>query len=250
MTTVLRGRKVLVTGGSSGIGAATTLALARRGCEVVVTGRDERALRAVAARTGARPLAADLGSPEGLARLVEEAGPPDVLINNAGLGWSGETETMPGTEVRRLLAVNLAAPVELTRMLLPAMRSRGGGHIVFVSSIATVGVGTEAVYSATKAGLRAFAAALRDELAGKHVAVTTVFPGAVRTPFFRRRGQEYTRSFPRMLPPEEVAERMLRAVERGEQECFLPRWLGLACRANGLLPGTFHRLSRWFGPTA
>lgn len=245
--TALRGRTVLLTGGSSGIGAATAEVLVRRGCDLVVTGRDEQGLNRVAERTGARTLAADLGSDEGLRRVADRASHAEVLINNAGVGWSGELEAMTGPEVHRLLAVNLTAPVELTRMLLPAMRARGRGHVVFVSSIAAVGVGGEAVYSASKAALRAFAASLRYEISGDGLTVTTVLPGAVRTPFFQRRGLPYERSFPRMLPAEKAAEQLVRAVERGSEEIFLPGWLDLAARFQGVLPGTFHRLGRRFG---
>ncbi|SDQ32191.1 SDR family NAD(P)-dependent oxidoreductase [Actinopolyspora saharensis] len=245
--TELRGRTVLLTGGSSGIGAATAEVLARRGCDLLVTGRDEQALNRVAERTGARALVADLCSPEELRRVAERASHAEVLINNAGIGWSGQLEEMPASEVHRLLTVNLAAPVELTRMLLPAMRARGRGHVVLMSSIAAVGVGGEAVYSASKAALRAFAASLRYELSGDGLAVTTVLPGAVRTPFFQRRGLAYERSFPRMLSAETAAERLVRAVERGREESFLPGWLDLAARFQGALPGTFHHLGRRFG---
>ncbi|SDP92223.1 hypothetical protein SAMN04487905_11389 [Actinopolyspora xinjiangensis] len=247
MRSGLDGRRVLLTGGSSGIGAATARALAERGCELILVGRHERTLRHVAEATGARAVAADLSVPGELTRVAERATDADVLINNAGVGWAGRFTTMSGEEVHRLLTVNLAAPLELTRLMLPAMRQRGGGHVVFVSSIAAVGVGDEAVYSATKAGLRAFAAGLRQETNDSGVVVTTILPGAVRTPFFRRRGRPYERGFPRQVSAELVASRTVRAIERGGRESFVPRWLGAAARIQGGMPTTFERLNRLFG---
>ncbi|SFE37750.1 hypothetical protein SAMN04487819_11263 [Actinopolyspora alba] len=243
----LDGRTVLLTGGSSGIGAATARSLARRGCELILVGRHERGLRHVAEMTGARTVTADLTRSEELPRVADVAAGADVLINNAGIGWAGEFTTMPSEHVHRLLAVNLAAPLELTRLLLPDMRQRGGGHVVFVSSIAAVGVRDEAVYSATKAGLRAFATGLRHEIGDTGIGVTTVLPGAVRTPFFRRRGRAYERGFPRQVSAELVASRIVRAIEQGSRESFVPRWLGAASRLQGGMPGTFNRLNGLFG---
>jgi short-subunit dehydrogenase len=118
---------------------------------------------------------------------------------------------------------------------------------VFVSSIAAVGVGGEAVYAATKAGLRAFAASVRHEVAGEGIGVTTLLPGAVRTPFFEHRGAPYDRRFPRQLDPAQVASALISAMARGEAEVFAPRWLTVAARVRGAAPELFHRLAQRFG---
>jgi short-subunit dehydrogenase len=245
MTT--RGRTALITGGSSGIGASTASALAARGCRVVLLGREETRLTETAERTGGDIVVADLARPEGLERAASAAREVDLLVNNAGLGWAGDLEAMAPEDISRLVAVNLTAPAQLTRAALPEMARRGRGHVVFVSSIAAVGVHSEAVYSATKAGLRAFAASMRHETAAHSIGVTTVLPGAVRTPFFSQRGRPYDRGFPRQVSSETVAQTLVRAVEQGRDEVFVPRWLTVAARIQGALPGTFHRLTHRFG---
>ncbi|MGP4016988.1 SDR family NAD(P)-dependent oxidoreductase [Saccharopolyspora sp. 5N708] len=237
----VRGRTALVTGASSGIGAATAAELAAAGCDVLLTGRDERRLAEVAQRTGGRPVPADLTDPAGLARVAAAARDADLLVHSAGLGWAGEVSAMPAQRIEALAAVNLTAPMLLTRAVLPEMLRRGRGHIVFVASIAVVGVPDEAVYSATKAGLRAFAASIRYRT---EIGVTTVYPGAVRTPLFDNRS--YDRRFPRMINPEDVATALVRAVQRGKPEVFVPKWLTVPAHLQGALPGVFHHLARRF----
>ncbi|MFI0462608.1 SDR family NAD(P)-dependent oxidoreductase [Saccharopolyspora sp. 5N102] len=237
----VRGRTALVTGASSGIGAATAAELGSRGCRVVLVGRDERRLAEVAGRTGGQPLPADLTESAGLDRVAAAAREVDLLVHSAGIGWAGDLDSMPAERIAALAALNLTAPMLLTRAALPQLRRRRG-HVVFVASIAVVGVPGEEVYSATKAGLQAFAAGLRHQ---DGIGVTTVFPGAVRTPFFA--GRRYDRRFPRMVGPREVAEALVRGVERGEAEVFVPRWLVAPARLQGALPGAFHRLARHFG---
>ncbi|PKW17503.1 SDR family NAD(P)-dependent oxidoreductase [Saccharopolyspora spinosa] len=241
MGLTVRGRTALVTGASSGIGAATAAELSSLGCRVVLVGRDEQRLAEVAERTGGEPVPADLTYPTGLDRAAAAAREVDLLVHSAGIGWAGDLSAMPPERIEALTAVNLTAPMLLTRAALPDLRRRCG-HVVFVASIAVVGVPGEAVYSATKAGLRAFGASLRNR---DGIGVTTVFPGAVRTPFFA--GRRYDRRFPRMVSPQEVAAALVRGVERDAEEVFVPKWLIAPARLQGLLPGTFHRLARRFG---
>lgn len=239
------GNRALVTGASSGIGAATAARLAECGCRVVLLGRDRPALHGVARWTGGEVVVADLATPAGLARACDAAVDVDLLVSNAGAGYAGPLSQMPPETVSRLVALNLDAPLRLARAALSGMRARGRGHLVFVSSIAAVGVGDEAVYSATKAGVRAFAASLRQE--APDVGVTTVLPGAVRTPFFARRGRAYERRWPRPVEAAAVANALVRAVEADRCEVFVPGWLTVAARMQGLAPGAFERLARRFG---
>jgi short-subunit dehydrogenase len=237
----------LITGGSSGIGAAVADGLAAAGCRLVVLGRNRDRLDAVARRTGARAVVADLCTPGGLARAAEVAANAGLLVNSAGLGWAGDLAAMAEPDIDALVALNLTAPMRLTRAALPGMRQRGRGQLVYVSSIAAVGVGGESVYAATKAGLRAFADSLRLEVAGEGIGVTTLLPGAVRTPFFNHRGLPYDRRFPRQLDAAEVASALLEALDRGDPEVFVPRWLTVAARVRGATPELFHRLAQRFG---
>jgi short-subunit dehydrogenase len=234
------GGLAVVTGASSGIGAAVADRLAGAGWPLLLVGRDRQRLGAVADRTGGRPLVADLRTVAGIDAVCAAASGVALLVHSAGLGRAGPLAGTPETAVAELVAVNLTAPVQLTRSLLPTLRERNG-HVVFVASIAAVGVAEEAVYSATKAGLRGFADAMRVE---GEVGVTTVLPGAVATPFFARRGRGYDRSFPRPVTPERVAGALVDGVRRGRAEVFVPRWLTAAARVHGLAPGLFARLSR------
>ncbi|MBK1782795.1 SDR family NAD(P)-dependent oxidoreductase [Prauserella cavernicola] len=239
------GTTAVVTGGSSGIGAATAERLAGRGCDVLAVGRDTDALADIARRTGARCCAADLTSPGAADRVLAEAGEVDLLVCNAGVGWSGPLEVMPEERVGDLVRVNLLAPMLLVRAALPGMLARGRGQIVLVSSIAgSMSVAGEAVYSATKAGLDALGASVRGEVAGRGVGVTIVVPGVVDTPFFARRGSPYARRVPRPVPPERVAAALVAAAERNRSQVFVPRWLRLPARLRGVAPTVTDALQR------
>jgi short-subunit dehydrogenase len=247
VTVDIAGAIVLVTGASSGIGRATALALARAGATVHATGRDEAALEGVAKATHGTWLAADLADPVTVDKLADWAGPVDILINNAGFGLAGSFIATNAQEIDRLIRVNLAAPVLLTRAFLPGMLERDRGHVVNVASISGhVGVAGEAAYSATKAGLIALTEALRYELHGTNVGASVVVPGAVRTKFFEREGLPYERRFPRLVPPETVAAAVLRAIRRNIPEVFSPRWMAFPAWLRGAMPWVYRRgAHRW-----
>src|SRR5262249_10543821 len=146
--------------------------------------------------------------------------------------------------IEDLVAVNLVAPLRLTRLLLPRMVERGRGHIVFVASIAgAVGVPDEAVYSATKAGLITFADALRAETT---IGVSVVLRGVVDTPFCARRGPPSPRRRPAPIPAQRVAGAIVRTVEHELNQVYVPRWLELPARLKGAAPGVFRRLAGLF----
>ena len=131
---------VLVTGASAGIGHAAAVRFATRGARVLVHGRDPERTQKVADEVRGRPLVADLASPSDRQRLAADAldafGRVDVLVNNAGFGYSGPVSAMPVDVIRRLIDVDLLAAIELTRSLLPGMVERNHGAICFVTSIA------------------------------------------------------------------------------------------------------------------
>jgi short-subunit dehydrogenase len=259
----LTGAVALVTGGSSGIGAATARALAGTGARLLIAGRDPARLAAIAGQTGGTALTADLAAPDGPAGLAAAAQraaaalPPapgdgeagiDILVNNAGLGWAGPIGDITAEKVAELVAVNLTAPMQLTRLLLPGMVARGRGRVVFVSSIAgATGVRGEAVYSATKAGLVSFADSLAYELDGHDVRVSVIVPGVIDTPFFDRRGHPYGRKRPGPQPPERVAQAIMSCLERDRHVCYVPRWMRLPAWLHGAAPGTFRALAARFG---
>ena len=240
----IRNTVCLVTGASSGVGRAVALRLARDGARVVALGRDREALTGV----GERAIVCDLAEPGAWRRAADAAGDVDVLVNNAGAGWAGRLTDIDPADVDRLIAVNLAAPILLTRALVPGMLERGRGRVVNVASIvAHTGSRDEAVYAATKGGLVAFSESLRQELADGGVRVSLVTPAVVETAFFSRRGSPYRRARPRPIPPERVADAVVRAIRTGRAEIFVPRWMTVPARVRGAAPGVFRRLVDRFG---
>src|SRR5712692_6294065 len=149
-------RVVIVTGASSGIGEATARAFGARGDRVVLVARREDRLRQLAASLPeSLPIPADLGDTEEAFRIVEAAvaryGQIDVLVNNAGMGRYNWVDALEPEDIRAEVAVNLVAPIFMTRAAVPVMLRRGRGVVINVSSIAgLIGVPTTSVYNATK----------------------------------------------------------------------------------------------------
>jgi short-subunit dehydrogenase len=248
----LAGSVALVTGASSGIGAATAKRLARAGASVLVHGRDPGRTAETAAAVGGAAVVADLSGPDGVDALAAEAlaaqGQVDVVVLNAGRGHSGPFVEMGEAEIEDLLALDLAGQIRLARRLLPGMLALRSGHLCFVSSIAgRTGVAGEAVYAAAKAGLDAFAESLRLELNGSGVTVSVVVPGVVDTDFFTHRGRPYDRATPAPVSADAVAAAIVDAVARERAEVYVPRWLQVAPTVRSLAPGPFRTLSARFG---
>ncbi|RDH78753.1 SDR family NAD(P)-dependent oxidoreductase [Mycolicibacterium moriokaense] len=218
----LDGRSALVTGATGGIGQAIARELARRGCAVTVTGRREPELARLADELGpsARWLSADLSSPTDVRELMARAAPVDVLVANAGIGIPQDLAKLDDAEIEEAIRVNLMAPAVLARGALGPMKQRRRGHIVFISSgaglIATPGNGT--MYTATKWGLRGLGLALRQELHGTGIGVSTIFPGPVRDAgMLADTGVSLPRGFG-TSSPEDVARAVATAIEKDTPE--------------------------------
>jgi NAD(P)-dependent dehydrogenase (short-subunit alcohol dehydrogenase family) len=188
-------KTVVITGCSSGIGAATARAFAREEWQTFATARDPDDL---AALDGCETLELDVTDPEQVdavvAEVVERDGRIDAVVNNAGYGQHGPLEDVPEDLLHRQFDVNVYGPHRLTRAALPHMREQGDGTVVNVSSLAPylVAPGMGA-YSGTKAALNAMSAALRREVEPFGVDVVTVEPGPVETPFRDRVDDEMDR---------------------------------------------------------
>jgi 2-hydroxycyclohexanecarboxyl-CoA dehydrogenase len=179
----LAGRRALVTGGASGIGAAIAERLAAEGAAVVVADVDATAAEATGARIGAEALALDVADAEAVAAALAALAPFDVLVNNAGTDDFGWFTEMTPARWRRLLAVNVEGAFACTRAVLPAMQAAGYGRIVTIGSEAgRIGSSGNAVYAATKGALVAFTKSLARENGRYGITANLVAPGPIETP--------------------------------------------------------------------
>jgi 2-hydroxycyclohexanecarboxyl-CoA dehydrogenase len=185
----LEGRVALVTGGASGIGAATARRLAAEGADVWIGDVDEPGANEVAADIGARAVRLDVADDAGAREAIAGIGRVDVLVNNAGIdrwGWFADTEPAYWHEV---IAVNLIGTMTCTHAVLPGMHAGGGGAIVNVASeAARAGSAGAAPYSASKAGIIGFTRAIARESARYGVRCNAVAPGPVDTPLLEHAG--------------------------------------------------------------
>lgn len=253
----------LVTGASSGIGAATAQALAAHGARVALVARTRPALEAVAgAITAAGGQAwvypADLADADAAAhaaaRVQAELGVPDVLVNSAGAGrWLFTEETEPA-EARQMMGAPYFAAFFITRALLPAMLARRRGWIVNVNSPAARIVWPGAAgYVATRWAMQGFTEALRADLAGTGLGVTSLVCGEVHTPYFTHNPGTLERApwiARRLMPamePEQVAAALVSAVERGRREVVLPGMLRVFFALHALAPRLVAGLAVWSG---
>lgn len=247
MLRALTGLRAVITGGSSGIGAATARAFAAHGVRVAVAGRNLEALQKVAADTDGVVIPGDLRESGCPRRTISEAsealGGLDILVSNAGVGWAGPFATMSESDIDQLIDVNLRAAAHLASAAIPHL-APGTGRLVFVGSIAgLVGVPGEAWYSATKAGLGCLAETLRAELRPLGIGVTLVSPGVVDTAFFERRRVPYQRQHPQLMTAQAAANAIVEAIKRGRDEIVIPPWLSFPARLKVNFPGLYRMLA-------
>jgi short-subunit dehydrogenase len=214
--------RALVTGASRGIGKATALALGKAGFDLALVSRSldhlSSTLSALEAESvKAKGYALDLVNLEqiqpSMAEIVNDFGPFQVLVNNAGMGYTGALATMSLQDWRLVMDLNLTSIFECTKAVLPSMRSAGGGTIVNVASIAAKSAFPDwGAYTVSKAGLVAFSKVLSAEERPHGIRVVTVYPGAVNTSIWDTDtvNAEFDRS--QMLTPEVVAEAIIDTV--------------------------------------
>ena len=237
----LSGLRALVTGGSSGIGAAIARELAARGCDLVLTARRRDALAEVAAScTGAGPpvhvelVIGDLGTGEGPASVWAAAttgGPIDILINNAGFGAFRSFARTESSRDAEMMQLNMVALIDLSKRFLAQDRPRG--YLVNIASIgAYQSVPNMALYAASKAFVRNFTEGLHDELRGGPVSATCVCPGGTRTAFHAAAGAgDYSWiANASMMSAERVAQVSVKA---------------MLARKRTVIPGLVNKLSCW-----
>lgn len=244
--------RVLLTGAAGGIGAEVARTLAAAGASLLLAGRDEAALQALASSLGgparAATCVADLRDEAGLQKLATTAAAwgCNVVVHAAGRPAFGAAP-QPATQLREVLETNLLAPMLLTQALLPHLQAQPAAQVLFVGSVlGSLGVPGFAGYGASKGGLRAYAQALRRELAGGPVRVQLLSPRATRTTFNDPAAIAYNRATGTAEDePATVADAVLRLLADGAAERTLGWPERLAVRLNGafptLLDGAFGR---------
>lgn len=211
----LQGKTILLTGGTDGIGLRLARQLRDKGAQLIVTGRTPERIAAAQAE-GFEVITADLAGPEGVEALLAGLGgrPIDVLINNAGMGTAHDFREAPPVEAddERTLWLNVHAPIRLIGRLMPVLRSRSEAMIVNVTSgLAIAPNAGSPLYCATKAALRSYTMALREQLKGTGIHVLEALPPLVDTAMTAGRGSN-------KLAPEECARQIIAAMEGGANE--------------------------------
>ncbi len=233
----LKGKNALITGGSRGLGPVVANFLAREGVNIALTARTEESLNRVAENLSANNIktgvyAGDISNDDFKKQLLKKVrkdfGCIDILINNAGIEWVCAYTDLSNEEISQMLTTNLAAPMLLTRMALPAMIEQKSGHIVNMSSLGgKKGSPFSATYAATKAGLIQWTSGIRAELRGTGVSASVICPG-----FVSEAGMfaEYNKKAPKIVgetTPEKVAKAVVKAIKKDISEIVVnsgPVW--------------------------
>ena len=244
----LAGRTALVTGAAGGLGRHLCAALREEGMKLVVSGRDPAKLEGL----GDRVVVADLTNRDDVHRLAREAGDVDVLVNNAGIELTKRFADLTDEHVDAMVAINLTAPLLLTRDLLGGMLARGRGHVVFIASMSgKVGVSCNEPYAATKAGLIGLTRSLRAEFRDAPVGFSVISPGFIADTGMWQRMGEKAPLLAGEAKPENVVAATLKAIRRDLPDITVngaPIRPMLALGA--VAPGVFDRLTKRLGPSA
>ena len=230
------GKRVLVTGASSGIGAGLAEGLAKAGATVGLVARRESRLVEVLERCRAhapasRMWVADLADPAAVDALavavMSEFGGVDMLVNNAGIPKRRHVTALDAATVDAVMNINYSSPVRLTLALLPQMLERGEGRIVNVSSVAaTLSPPGEAAYAATKAALTVFSESMAVDLWDTGVKVTVVYPGVVDTELFTLPDNDPFVAQVEAIPVDEAVAAILEGLAAGAAQVYVPAWFG------------------------
>jgi short-subunit dehydrogenase len=254
----IAGKVIIITGASSGIGRATALALAKERPQLVLVARRQNLLDGleeivVKAGAQARILTLDLRLKENVEKMIrsthETFGRIDVLINNAGFGFFGTVEETPAAVVREIFDLNFEAPLLASQLVIPIMRSKGGGHIINVSSVAgRRGLPLSGIYCATKFALHAISESLRVELNGSGIHVSIINPAATESEFGEhvRWSRVYRKFKPigYVQPAEAVAAAIVACMRNPKLEVYPYGRSRLVAWANAIAPSLVDKVIR------
>jgi NAD(P)-dependent dehydrogenase (short-subunit alcohol dehydrogenase family) len=249
----LNGKKVLVTGASSGIGAGLAEACARAGATVGICARRADRLGEVLERCRqhappSRMWVVDLADLAAVDQLAEtartELGGIDVLVNNAGIPKRRHVTRLDAATVDAVMRINYSSPVRLTLALLPHMLERGEGRIVNISSVAaTLSSPGESAYAASKAALAVFSETMAVDLWDTGIKVTVVYPGVVDTELFTLPDNDPFTADVEAITVDEAVSAILAGLAAGNSQVYVPDWFaglasGKAGNVEGFLAGT------------
>jgi 3-oxoacyl-[acyl-carrier protein] reductase len=253
----IRHKNALVTGAATGLGRAIALRLAREGVHLYLLDVNEPGLASVVSAAKSEGVNAfghycDVSQPTHVTRSVADAlarwGKIDILVNNAGITYYGDTEKMSATDADRLLAINLHAPIQFTRELLPTLLAGPEAHVLNVASFfGLVGTRKLALYTASKFGLVGFSESLRAEYGRRGLGVTALCPGFVDTNLFDTAPlgtdrQENKRPPKWMLTtPEKIADRAVKSIYRNRAVDVAQLYARLTYYGKRFFPGLLDR---------
>ena len=240
-------KSVLVTGATSGVGYALSIRLLVEGYEVWATGRSLAILEKLRLE-GAQVIPADLTKKEDIGQLITRIGSPDAVIFSAGIGTFSFAHETSDEEIQSMMSVNVIAPMQLTKLLLPGMRERRSGHLIYIGSQAgKVATPKASVYAASKHAIIGYTNALRMEVASFGIQVTTINPGPIDTPFLDLADEtgDYRTSLGRhLLTVEVVTDAVMNTLGKSIRDVNLPWYMGITSKLYAVAPTVIERLGR------
>jgi len=242
-------KSILITGATSGVGYALTIRLLQAGHQVWATGRAPDVLVALQ-NEGAETIPADMTKKEDIDFVVNQIGLPDIVIFSAGVGTFQYAHEATPEAIQSTMDVNVIAPIELTKRLLPDMMARKKGHLIYLGSQAgKVATPKASVYAASKHAILGYTNALRMEVASFGIQVTTINPGPIDTPFLDLADEtgNYRNSLSKhLLTVDEVVDAVMQTIKKPVREVNLPWYMGITSKLHAISPTLVERLGRRF----
>jgi len=252
MKKIKPGTVFMITGGAKGIGAATAALVVEQGGKVAVCDVDQDSMEAVCDELGgaAIPVPLDVRDREAWDRAVEHVweafGHLDVLVNNAGVAYTGDTYSLPFEKHKQMIDVNLIGAIHGMQTVIPRFLEQGHGHVVNIGSLAGFSPSPQfGGYCATKHAIRAFSHSCALELVDTPVGCTLICPDAIETPMVEGLAKEDSSALiftSTPMPVSKAAEAIIRASVDKPFEILLPRWRGSFIRFFGLFPALTRRV--------
>ncbi|ATH92290.1 SDR family NAD(P)-dependent oxidoreductase [Bacillus glycinifermentans] len=250
----LKGKNILITGASGGLGERIAYYSAAEGAEVILTARSEARLQTVREKiisdlgAACRTFVLDVSRTEEIESVFKAAGPIDILVNNAGFGIFEPALEASLEDMKSMFEVNVFGLIACTKMALPHMTAQNSGHIINIASQAgKISTPKSSLYAATKHAVLGFSNSLRMELAETGVNVTTVNPGPIRTDFFNAADKtgDYVKSIGKwMLDPDQVAQKIVSIMLTNKREINLPVWMSGVSKLYQLCPAVVEKIGR------